>query len=169
MAVNYDHGAMVVVGRIRGVFGVKGEVRVEDYSRQKGDILHYDTWVLRLEGGWIERRVTGRLHQKGVVCQIEGYDDRDQARTLTDVDVAVTEEQLDPLEPGEYYWHQLQGLEVINHSGDNLGKVDRLIETGANDVMVLTGDQERLIPYVAGITQVDLTAGLIKGDWEKDY
>ena len=88
---------------------------------------------------------------------------------MTDVDVAVTEEQLDPLEPGEYYWHQLQGLEVINHSGDNLGKVDRLIETGANDVMVLTGDQERLIPYVAGITQVDLTAGLIKVDWEKDY
>ena len=169
MAVNYDHGTMVVVGRIRGPFGVKGEVRVEDYSRQKGDILHYNPWVLRLEEAWVECRVTGRLHQKGLVCQIEGYEDRDRARTLTDVDIAVTEKQLDPLEPGEYYWRQLQGLEVVNNSGEHLGKVDRLIETGANDVMVLTGAQERLIPYVAGITQVDLTAGLIKVDWEKDY
>ena len=169
MAVNYDHGATVVVGRICGVFGVKGEVRVQDYSSQNGNILHYEPWVLRLEDGWVERRVKGRLHQKGVVCQIEGYEDRDRARTLMDVDIAVSEDQLETLEPGEYYWRQLEGLEVINLNGENLGKVEGLIETGANDVMVLKGERERLIPYVAGVTQVDLDAGRIQVDWDKDY
>ena len=169
MAVSCDHGTTVVVGRICGVFGVKGEVRVQDYSRQNGNILHYDVWVLRLEDGWVERRVKGRLHQKGVVCQIEGYEDRDRARNLIGVHITVHEDQFDTLEPGEYYWRQLEGLEVINLSGENLGKVERLIETGANDVMVLKGDRERLIPYVAGVTQVDLDAGRIQVDWDKDY
>jgi len=86
-----------------------------------------------------------------------------------DVDIAVHEDQLDTLESGEYYWRQLEGLEVINLNGENLGKVEGLIETGANDVMVLKGERERLIPYVAGVTQVDLDAGQIQVDWDKDY
>ena len=71
---------------------------------------------------------------------------------------------------GEYYWHQLEGLEVVNLSGENLGKVDRLLETGANDVLVLKGEQERLVPYTPGVVvEVDLDKGRIQVDWEKDY
>ena len=112
----------------------------------------------------------GRLHQKGVVCHLKGYDDRAQAKELVDVDIAVTSDRFSELEPGEYYWHQLEGLEVVNLSGENLGKVDRLLETGANDVLVLKGEQERLVPYTPGVVaEVDLDKGRIQVDWEKDY
>ncbi|HBK77691.1 MAG TPA: 16S rRNA processing protein RimM, partial [Gammaproteobacteria bacterium] len=107
---------------------------------------------------------------KGVVCHLKGYDDRAQARELVDVDIAVAADRFSKLESGEYYWYQLEGLEVVNLSGESLGKVDRLLETGANDVLVLKGEQERLVPYTPGVVaEVDLNRGRIQVDWEKDY
>ena len=161
----------MVVGRIRGIFGVKGWVRVQDYSSRIGDILQYDTWLLKEDQGWMVRTMLeGRLHQKGVVCHLKGCDDRAQAKELVDVDIAVAVDRFSELESGEYYWHQLEGLEVVNLSGENLGKVDRLLETGANDVLVLKGEQERLVPYTPGVVaEIDLDRGRIQVDWEKDY
>jgi len=169
--VNYEQDGTVVVGRVRGIFGVKGWVRVQDYSSRIGDILQYDTWLLKQDQGWVVRTVLeGRLHQKGVVCHLKGYDDPAQAKELMDVDIAVAADGFGELEPGEYYWHQLEGLEVVNLSGENLGKVDRLLETGANDVLVLKGEQERLVPYTPGVVaEIDLDRGRIQVDWEKDY
>ena len=169
--VNYKQDGTVVIGRVRGVFGVKGWVRVQDYSSRIGDILQYDTWLLKQDQGWMSRTVLGgRLHQKGVVCHLKGYDDRSQAKELMDVEIAVATNQISELEPGEYYWHQLEGLEVVNLNGENLGKVDRLFETGANDVLVLKGEQERLVPYARGVvTEIYLYKGRILVDWEKDY
>ena len=170
-SVNYKQDGTVVIGRVRGVFGVKGWVRVQDYSSRIGDILQYDTWLLKQDQGWMTRTLLeGRLHQKGVVCHLKGYDDRSQAKELMDVEIAVATNQISELEPGEYYWHQLEGLEVVNLNGENLGKVDRLLETGANDVLVLKGDQERLVPYARGVVaDVDLNKGRIQVNWEKDY
>lgn len=169
--VNYEQDGTVVVGRVRGIFGVKGWVRVQDYSSRIGDILQYDTWLLKQDQGWMVRTVLeGRLHQKGVVCHLKGCDNRAQAKELMDVDIAVAADRFGELEPGEYYWHQLEGLEVVNLSGENLGKVDRLLETGANDVLVLKGEQERLVPYTPGVVaKIDLDRGRIQVDWEKDY
>ena len=170
-SVNYKRDGTVVIGRVRGVFGVRGWVRVQDYSSRIGDILQYDTWLLNQGQGWMTRTVLeGRLHQKGVVCHLKGYDDRSQAKELMDVEIAVATNQISELEPGEYYWHQLEGLEVVNLNGENLGKVDRLLETGANDVLVLKGEQERLVPYAPGVVaEIDLNKGRIQVDWEKDY
>ena len=169
--VNYEQDGTVVVGRGRGSFGVKGWGRVQDYSSRIGDILQYDTWLLKQDQGWMVRTVLeGRLHQKGVVCHLKGYDDPAQAKELMDVDIAVAADGFGELEPGEYYWHQLEGLEVVSLSGENLGKVDRLLETGANDVLVVKGEQERLVPYTPGVVaEIDLDSGRIRVDWEKDY
>ena len=169
--VNCKQDGTVVIGRVRGVFGVKGWVRVQDYSNRVGDILKYDTWLLKHDRSWVSRTVLeGRLHQKGVVCHLKGYDDRSQAKELMDVDIAVATDRITELKSGEYYWHQLEGLEVVNLNGENLGKVDHLLETGANDVLVLKGEQERLVPYAPGVVaDIDLNKGRIQVDWEKDY
>ena len=112
----------------------------------------------------------GRLHQKGVICHLKGYDDRSEAKELMDADIAIARDRISELEAGEFYWHQLEGLEVLNLNGEYLGRVDRLLETGANDVLVLKGDQERLVPYVPGVVaDVDLNKGRIQVDWGKDY
>ena len=169
--MNDKQDGTVVVGRVRGVFGVKGWVRVQDYSSRIGDILQYDTWLLKQDDGWSARTVLeGRLHQKGVVCHLKGHNDRAQAKELVDVDIAVAADRFSELAPGEYYWYQLEGLEVVNLNGENLGQVDRLFETGANDVLVLRGEQERLVPYAPGVVaEVDLNKGQIQVDWDKDY
>ena len=86
-------------------------------------------------------------------------------------EIGIRRDQLPAPEPGEYYWSDLQGLEVVTEKGESLGRVDHLIETGANDVLVVKGDRERLIPFVMQqvVTRVDLDAGTIQVDWDKDF
>ena len=86
-------------------------------------------------------------------------------------EIGISRDQLPDTAPGEYYWGDLQGLEVLTGDGESLGTVDHLIETGANDVLVVKGDRERLIPFVLQqvVTRVDLDAGTIQVDWDKDF
>ena len=164
-------GAPIIVGRISGLFGIRGEVRVFDFSRRRGDILRYDSWLLRHEDSWREVFVReGRSHQDTVVVQLEGLQDRESARELIGTEIAIRPEQLAKLNNGEYYWHQLEGLAVVNVAGDELGIVERVMETGANDVLVVRGKSERLIPYTPNtIVEVDLSMGKIQVDWELDF
>ena len=85
-------------------------------------------------------------------------------------DVAVHRRQLPAAEAGRYYWVDLIGLSVVNREGIALGTVIALMETGANDVLVVQGERERLIPFVLGrvVLDVDLEAGVIEVDWLPD-
>ncbi len=87
---------------------------------------------------------------KGVIAKIQGCDDRDQAAALQDSKIAIRRAQLPALEAGEYYWTDLEGLRVETLDGVELGRVSYLFETGANDVVVVKGERERMIPYTLG-------------------
>ena len=164
-------GAPIIVGRISGLFGIRGEVRVFDFSRHRGDILDFDPWLLKHEDGWREVSVCeGRPHQDTVVVQLKGLQNREVARELIGTEIGIRPEQLAKLSNGEYYWHQLEGLVVVNVAGDHLGTVEHVMETGANDVLVVRGKRERLIPYTPNtIVKVDLSKGQIQVDWELDF
>jgi len=88
-----------------------------------------------------------------------------------DCEIGVRRDQLPPAAPGEYYWHDLLGLDVVDLHGEALGRVDHLLETGANDVLVVQGERERLIPFVPGkvVMRVDLEGGVIQVDWDKEF
>ena len=161
----------VLVGRINGLYGVQGWIRVFDYCREKGDILAYDTWLLGQGGDWNEvRLLNGRVQAKTVVAQLAGYVDREAARRLVGMDIAIREDQLAPVSEGEYYWQDLHGLTVLNKAGETLGIVKELLETGANDALVVDSMPELLIPYTpAVIDKVDLKKRIILVDWERDY
>jgi 16S rRNA processing protein RimM len=127
---------------------------------------------LKRDGDWQERQVAeGSRHGKGVVARLVGCDDRDQAQSLMGYEIGVYRDQLPETEPGEYYWNDLKGLRVVTLQGESLGIVDHLIETGANDVLVVKGERERLIPFVQDqvVTKVDLDNGEIQVDWDKDF
>ena len=151
---------------------MRGWVRVYSYTRPRENILGYSPWYLKGAGDWRPRELAaGRRHGKGVVARLAGCDDRDQALQLVGAEIAIRREQLPEPEAGEYYWRDLQGLRVVNRDGEMLGVVDHLIETGANDVLVVSGERERLIPFVMGqvILEVDLDAGLMRVDWDRDF
>lgn len=167
------HQDYIVVGRINGLHGVRGWVKVYSHTQPRDNILGYRTWYLLRGGQWqATELLEGRQQGKGIVARLKGYDDRDQAAALMETEVAILPEQLPDAAPGEYYWAQLQGLQVVNAEGVALGVVDHLLETGANDVLVVRdGDIERLIPYVSGtfILEVSLADGVIRVDWDPEF
>ncbi|MDD3450013.1 MAG: ribosome maturation factor RimM [Gammaproteobacteria bacterium] len=167
-----DATDLLVMGRVSGVFGVRGWVKVWSYSDPRENLLEYPVWRLRLAGGWRPVRVLeGRAHGKALVARLEGCGDREAARALIGADIAVRREELPLLPPGEYYWGELEGLRVETLEGRALGVVDHLIETGANDVLVVRGERERLIPYLPGevVREVDLEQGTLRVDWDPEF
>jgi 16S rRNA processing protein RimM len=162
----------VILGRISGLYGVRGWVRVYSHTSPRDNILDYSPWYLQRAGRWEKVKLKeGRVQGKGVVVQLEGYTDRDRAAELLQCDIAIRYDQLPALRPDEYYWADLEGLRVQTTEGIELGVVDHLFETGANDVMVVKGDRERLIPFLQQdvIHKIDLEAGLVVVDWDPEF
>lgn len=160
------------VGKISGVFGIKGWVKVYSYTDPREGISNYSPWQVKLKGQWREFEVEASKPQgKTIIAKLKGIDDPDQALLLSGADVAVHPDQLEALDKDEYYWHQLEGLHVMNTEGVDLGIVSHMLATGANDVMVVKGDRERLIPFTLdhAVEKVDLTAGVITVDWDPDF
>ncbi|MEO5342436.1 MAG: ribosome maturation factor RimM [Gammaproteobacteria bacterium SHHR-1] len=162
----------VIIGRVTGLYGIKGWVKVYSHTRPIKNILGYRPWYLQRADGWEEHQLAeGRIQGKGLVARLAGYDDRDQAAELLERDIAIKRAQLPRAEKGIYYWADLEGLQVFTLEGVALGVVDHLFETGANDVLVVQGERERLLPLLMDqvIKEVDLDAGLMRVDWDPEF
>lgn len=173
-------GDLIVAGKITGCYGTRGWVKIHSYTEPPENFLVFGEWLLRRRGVLEPIEFdAGKRHGKGLVAHIAGVDDRTLAESFRGLEVVVKAEGLPALEKGEYYWRQLQGLQVWCREGGTrvlLGTVDYLIETGANDVLVVKAspdsvdDRERLIPYLVDdvVTRVDLDAGVIEVEWFLD-
>jgi len=169
------------VGRITSVFGIKGWVKIHSQTEPPENIFNYQPWYLKTSHGVKPIELAQwRAHGKGFVAQVVGIDDRNAAELLCPVDIAVEKGLLAELEDGEFYWHQLEGLRVISRFSDqssDLGKVKKILPTGANDVLVVVGDEqsidqsERLIPYVPDqfVTDINITEGVIHVEWDPEF
>jgi len=163
----------LTVGEISGVFGVKGWVKVFSFTQPRENILTYSPWYLQ-KGPELKavKLLQGKRQGKLVIAFLDGVNDRDQAAALSGWKILIRKEQLPKPEKGEYYWADLIGLEVRNQQGIYLGKVDSLLETGANDVLVVKdGQQERLIPFLQQQTvlNIDLQNNQMLVDWDADF
>lgn len=162
--------ARIVLGRVSGLYGVKGWVKVYSETDPREGILRYSPWLLGPEG--VARRVAeGKVHGKGLIARLDGCEDRDQAAALIGQEIAIRRDQLPPPRPDEFYWIDLEGLAVVTQADVELGQVSHLFSTGANDVLVVQGERERLIPFVWGdvILDVDFDRRLIRVDWDPDF
>ncbi len=167
----------LLVGKINGVYGVKGWVKVYSYTEPSEQILNYLPWYLKKGAKQHSVKVVeGKKQGKGLVALTDGIEDRTQAEELIGSEIWVDKDQLPNLVKGDYYWHQLEGLEVFNEAGEFLGEVSHLFETGANDVLVVKAseksidDMERLIPYVEKeiVLEIDLEERRILVAWGSD-
>jgi 16S rRNA processing protein RimM len=162
----------VVLGTVAGVYGVKGWLRVHSATEPRERILDYAPWQLGRRGDWCERALDeGRVHGAGVIAKLAGVDDRDAAAALVGAEIAVPRSRLPAGAPDEYYWVDLVGLEVVTEQGVALGRIERLLATGANDVLVVKNGRERLIPFLRDsvIRSVDVENGVLRVDWDPDF
>lgn len=172
----------IVAGRITSVFGIKGWVKVVSFTEQATDLFTFQPWWQETARGWKSLAVDDfRETVKGLQCHIKGVDDRDLARTFCQRDIWVEKGDFPSLGENQYYWHQITGLKVISDFDGRtrfLGRVLRLQETGANDVLVVKGqkgqesidNRERWIPYISQVIKsVDLENQQIIVDWDPDF
>lgn len=165
----------ILLGRMHGAFGVRGEIKLESFTEPRSAILGYQPWILRDAQGReqvLAERVRGRETAKGIVARLPEIEDRDAADRLRGTEVYVPRSALPPARPGEYYWVDLEGLAVVTTEGVPLGRVSHLFPTGANDVLVVRDDErERMLPFVTPdcVRSVDFEAGRIVVDWDPEF
>ena len=160
----------IALGYISAVHGIKGWVKVNSWTRPMEAILQYQPWLL----GEDRKPVTivdGRKQGKGIAALLPGFENREQAVSLVGLQIFIGRDQLPETDEDEYYWSDLEGLEVKTTNGELLGRVERLMETGANDVLVIRGNREHLVPFIQGqyVTRVDLEDGTIEVDWDPEF
>lgn len=164
---------MIEVGRITGLFGVQAWVKIDSYTQPRENILNYQPWLVKIKGQPPEQLtfIASEVHSKCIVVQFKTYDSMEAARALIGARIEVKREQLPELSEGQYYWTDLEGLEVKTTQGASLGKVAYLFATPANDVLVVKGDRERFIPYLPRqvVKHVDLSKMVMIVDWDPEF
>jgi 16S rRNA processing protein RimM len=168
-----DANRLVLVGKVVGLFGVQGWVKVESWTEPRTQIFKYQPWVVKSAGSEREvRGCRGRTQGKGLVAQFPDVEGRDEAAALVGSEIWIARSALPRPKPGEYYWADLEGLSVVTTAGVDLGIVSHLFSTGANDVLVARdGERERMIPFVLEqyVTRVDFEQGRIEVDWDPEF
>jgi 16S rRNA processing protein RimM len=160
----------VVLGYVAAAHGLSGWVRIHSLTEPREAIFEYQPWLLGESLQEVRVR-EGQVHGKRLIALLQDTDDRDQAEALIHRRIAVYRDQLQELPADEYYWADLLGLSVRLEDGRELGAIENMLATGANDVMVVRGEREHLIPFVPGqyVKQVDLDARAVIVDWDPDF
>jgi len=161
---------IVTLGHISGVHGVSGWLKIHSQTDPREAIFEYQPWLVGEQHKAV-RITEGKRHGKHLIALLEDVNDRDQAESLVKQQIAVFRDQFPDLPEMEFYWADLIGLAVKVQDGTDLGTIRNMLATGANDVMVVQGERERLIPFVQDryVKQVDLEQGLVIVDWDPDF
>lgn len=162
---------LICVGHILGAQGLKGWVRVFSNTSPRANIVNYSPWLVEQDDRVVAIEVSGREQGKHILARLDGIESRNQAEALTGCKLFIDAAQLPRLEAGEYYWSDLIGMAVETLQAEPLGVVESMLETGADDVMVLQGERERLVPFVMDdiVRTIDLENRRMVVDWSPEY
>lgn len=162
----------VLVGRFGRPHGIKGLITIISFTEPRDNILRYTEWYAHIHQQWQPLKLLHlEMNNKFILAEVEGYLEREEVARLTNIDIAIKREQLPTLQQGEYYWHQLIGMQVVTQQGVALGKVIEIMPTGSNDVLVVEGDKRHLIPYLMDrcILEINDSQREITVDWDVDF
>lgn len=168
-----DNERRILLGRIVGAFGIRGQIKIESWTEPRDAIFRYQPWIL-VDAAGRERQLEGARGKesgKHLVATFPNVTDRDVVEAMRGTDIYVPRSALPPPKPGEFYWVDLEGFGVVNVEGVDFGTVSHLFSTGANDVLSIRGDRDRMVPFVEPdfVKSVDFEAGLITVDWDPDF
>lgn len=168
------------MARVGAPFGIKGWIKLQAFTETADSLDAYASWLLKVPGkadalsenSWQEFEVEDfSVNVKGVFAKLKGCDDRTAAEKLVKREIGIPRDALEETAEGEVFWIDLIGCEVVSTTGTKLGKVETLMETGANDVLVVKlGSEESLIPFIDDvIVEVDREAKQITVNWSGEY
>ncbi|HEU4645301.1 MAG TPA: ribosome maturation factor RimM [Burkholderiales bacterium] len=158
---------LIALGRVAGSYGVRGWVKVNPRAGVHEHLAGASEWWLGDEPRPVEQ---ARVHSATVIAKLQGIDTREQALSLKGRDVSVARDALPAMGEGHYYLADLIGLQVVNAQGTQLGVVRQWLSNGPQDVMQVSGERVRLIPWVPSVvTKVDLEAKRIEVQWGADW
>jgi 16S rRNA processing protein RimM len=163
---------LVKMGFVRGAFGVKGWLKITANTEYADSLLDFPIWHLGKNDDYQEFEVIkGQVIPEGLVVQLKGVDTREAAHALKGTTIAVSRELFEPAEPDEYYWVDLIGLQIRNKEDILLGSVVDIMQTGAHDILVISGEYgQKLIPFVGQfVLDVNMDTKVILVDWGTDY
>lgn len=168
VAANDGPGRRVEVGKIVGIHGLQGWLKLISYCEPREQLFEHRPLLI---GNVSITEFEGKVHGKGLLIRLSGYPDRTSVEPFVGNTVSIARSQLPDLPDDEYYWADLEGLQVVNTAGEVLGRIARIMATGANDVLVVNGKRQLLIPFVQGryVLDVDLEAGEMTVDWAADW
>ena len=161
----------IIVGHFGHSYGIKGWIKIHSSTSPASNILKYLPWQVQHQGIWRPAEVTASKQQgKDIIVKLAGCDNPETAKTFTGNPIAINTQQLPALPAGEYYWKDLIGLRVVNQEGVDFGVIDSLLETGSNDVLVVKGDRQRLLPYTDEVVKdINLTDQKMIVNWDADF
>ncbi len=163
---------LVLMGRVVGVHGIRGWLKIESFTVPRAALIEYQPWRLRRgDAETLVDVIDSRAPAQSLQVQLRGVDSRDAAQALVGCDIVVPRAELPELAGGGHYWTDLEGMRVVTTEGAELGTVAHLFATGANDVLVVRGERERLIPFTPGhaVVQVDGDSRTIEVDWDAEF
>lgn len=164
-------GDPIVVGRIVGVHGLQGGLKLLSYTRPRSNLLRYREWWVRPAGVWRRvRLLEGSIQGKSLVARLDAVGSREAAEQMVGLDILMPRADLPRAKANEYYWAELIGMQVLNADGMVLGQVQNLVEAGDHDVLVIAGEREYLVPFVRDVyvLKVDRKTRQIRVDWHVD-
>jgi 16S rRNA processing protein RimM len=169
----------IILGKVGAVYGIKGWLKIHSFTDETEAILDYFPWSLKLGNKTQAVEITDwRKHNKGLIVKVANIDDRDEAQALVGSEVLTSEAALPELSKDDFYWRDLIGMSVVTNKGYDLGVVSDMMETGANDVLVVKANlndgfskKERLIPYLFEqvVESVSLENKQICVDWDPGF
>ncbi|MGE4596476.1 MAG: ribosome maturation factor RimM [Methylophilaceae bacterium] len=162
----------VVMGKVVGSFGINGWLKIKSFSEKIEALGKYENWYFSQdEKIWSEKKIEQfKINLNKISVKIYGINDRTAADGCKGYLIGIPRQSLPKLANNEFYWNDLIGFEVVTLSNVLLGKLETFIETGANDVMVVEGDKQRLLPYTPSVVKkVDVKQQQIIVDWDENF
>ena len=163
----------MLIGKIVGIHGIKGTNKLRSYAESLSVFLPGRSILVRdLRGREASYEIHWvKPHTGTPLVSFKGITDYDQAKTLIDAELFIPQSELPELDEDTYYWYDLIGIEVVTMTGESLGRIESIIETGSNDVYIVkSNEKEVLIPALESVVleidlehkrmQVDLPEGL---------
>tara|TARA_A100001035_G_scaffold215280_1_gene175092 strand:- start:165 stop:659 length:495 start_codon:yes stop_codon:yes gene_type:complete len=139
----------IIIGKIVATHGIKGWVVIQSYSYPSQNIKNYNTF-LNIKNIKEHIKITNlKTMPKKTIIKIENYDDINSSESLVGENILIEASDIPVLKKGEYYWKDIEGLDVYTTKDSYIGSVDFIFNNGVNDILAVKQDKELLyIPYI---------------------